>query len=439
MAAKDTGEHQTGRASAPPLDRPAVVSWCFYDFANSPFTAVVTTFVVAAYFNEAIAPDKDTGTAQWGFMMGIAALVIAVLSPILGAIADHGGRRKPWLAVCTVGMAAGSALLWWASPGTGSVTLVLLSVAFAVVAFEVGMVFYNAMLPGLVPESWLGRISGWAWGLGYVGGLACLVLVLFVFIQGDPPPFGLDKKAAEHVRISGPIVAIWTLLFSLPIFLFTPDTGRAGLPAFQAVPAGLWQLKETIRHVRRYRQVVRFLIARMLYIDGINTLFIFGGLYASGTFGMAVEEVLIFGILLNITAGAGAFGFGWLDDKMGAKPTILISLVGIVGFGIPLLLVESKLSFMVLGSFIGLFFGPVQAASRSLMARMAPVGMETEMFGLYAFSGKSTAFMGPWLVGLVAAVAGQRWGMSIVLPLIILGGLLLLTVRTEAVDPDTLL
>ncbi len=413
-----------------PFDRRAVFAWCLYDWANSPFPTVVITFVFAAYFTEAVAADPTRALGQWGLMQGLAAAAIAVLSPVLGAIADRGGRRKPWLGVFTVAMLTGSALLWLVHPEPGDALMLLWLVGVATVAFEVGMVFYNAMLPGLAPRSWLGRVSGWAWGLGYFGGLACLVILLFGFIQAETPPFGLDKEAAEHVRIAGPIVALWIALFSLPIFAFTRDRAATGVSAPAAVLTGLRTLWQTFRHLRQYGEVARYLLARMLYTDGINTMFVFGGIYAVGTFGMDVREVLVFGILLNVTAGAGAFAFAWIDDYLGAKRTVLIALVCIVAVGVPILLVTSKLWFYVLGAALGIFFGPAQAASRSLMARIAPKDMETEMFGLYALSGKATAFLGPWLVSLVVITAGsQRLAMATALPFIIIGGLLLLTVR----------
>ena len=182
----------------------------------------------------------------------------------------------------------------------------------------------------------------------------------------------------------------------------------------------------------RHGRLWRYLLAHMIYADGINTLFAFGGLYAAGTFGMPVAEVIAFGLLLNTTAGLGAFAFAWVDDWIGARPTILIGLIALTVIGVPLLLVETKLAFWILGGALGVFFGPVQAASRSLMARIAPPGLETEMFGLYALSGKVTAFAGPLLVGAVTAATGsQRWGLAVVLPFLAVGGLLLLTVRGE--------
>jgi len=436
------------RPSSQPVGPMRQFAWSLYDWANSPFVAVIVTFVISAYFIEAVAPGglpkaeqaaaKAAATADWLFMQGLAAAVVAVLAPVLGAIADRGGRRKPWLLLLSVIVAVCSFLLWWVKPEAGDGLLLLWLIAIAVIAFEMSMVFYNAMLPGLVREDFLGRLSGWAWALGYAGGLACLVLVLYGFIQTEAPPFGLEKAGAEHVRIAGPIVGIWMLVFALPLFLFVPDRASSGIPIGQAVREGLSQLKGTIVEVGKYREVVKFLLARLLFMDGINTLFIFGGPFAAAAFGMSVAEVAFFGILLNVTAGIGAFFFGWVDDKLGAKLTVLIGVFGICIVGVPLLLIETKLWFYILGSCIGLFFGPVQSASRSLMARMAPPGMETEMFGLFAFSGKATAFLGPLIAAFVINQTGsQHWGIATVLPFIFLGGILLIFVKTEKIDRDS--
>jgi UMF1 family MFS transporter len=418
------------------LERRPVFSWCLYDWANSPFPAIVLTFVIPAYFQNAVAADAATATSQWAFMTGAAALAIAFASPLLGAIADQGRRRKPWLAVCTVLLASGSALLWFVRPDPADAVLLLVIVGLSVVVFEVGMVFYNALLPTLVPESHVGRVSGWAWGLGYFGGLGGLVLVLFGFVQVETPPFGLDPAMAEHVRIAGPVVALWLVLFCLPLFLWTPDPPGRGLPARTAVREGFGVLMRTLRALPQHTQLARFLLARMIFTDGINTLFAFGGIYAAGTFGMSVAEVITFGLVLNATAGAGAFAFGWIDDWIGAKPTILIGLVAITAIGVPLLMIESTLWFWILGSALGIFFGPVQSASRSMMARMTPVSMESEMFGLFALSGKVTAFVGPWLVGVIAfTYHSQRLALASVIPFLVIGGLLMLAVR-EPTRPE---
>lgn len=420
------------------VDRKSVGAWCLYDWANSPFPAIVLTFVIPAYFTQAIIDDPATATTMWAIMTGTAALAIAVLSPILGAIADQGRRRKPWLAVFTIIMALASALLWFVRPEAGQAILLLVLVGVGVVAFELSMVFYNALLPTLVPQKWIGRISGWAWGLGYFGGVGGLLLVLFGFVLANPPPFGLDdtSTALEHIRVSGPLVALWLLVFCIPLFVWTRDPRGRGLAAGEAIRSGLSELRTTLSSLRRHPQLWRYLVARMIFTDGLNTLFAFGGVFAAGTFGMPVAEVIMFGLILNVTAGAGAFVFGWVDDRIGAKRTILLGLCGLVVVGVPLLLVESKLAFIVLGAILGIFFGPVQAASRSLMARMTPEATAGEMFGLYALSGKATAFVGPWMVALITAITGsQRWGMASVLPFLVIGGLLLwLTVRD--IPPD---
>jgi MFS transporter, UMF1 family len=415
--------------------RRARFAWCFYDWANSAFPTVIATFVFAAYFTKGIAPDEITGTAFWGYAMSGSALAIAVAGPVLGAIADHAGRRKPWIAFFTALCVVATALLWFAKPEASFVLYALILAALANFAFEMGMVFYNAMLPDLVPEEKIGRLSGWAWGLGYAGGLSCLIVGLLLFIQPDPPLFGLDAQASEHVRVTTLLVAVWFGLFSLPFFAWTPDTPASGLTLAQSAKQGLSALASTLRQVRRYKQIARFLLARMIYTDGLNTLFAFGGIYAAGTFGMTFQEIMIFAIGLNVTAGLGAASFAWIDDWLGSKRTILISVAALTVLGAAMLVIESKTFFWAYGLGLGIFVGPAQAASRSMMARMAPAALRTEMFGLFALSGKATAFLGPALLGVVTATMGsQRWGMATILVFFVIGGLLMLWVQEQKSD-----
>jgi UMF1 family MFS transporter len=206
--------------------------------------------------------------------------------------------------------------------------------------------------------------------------------------------------------------------------------GEAIDAAGEAVRRGLAQLRRTFANIRRYREIGRFLIARMIYTDGLNTLFAFGGIYAAGTFGMALAEVIKFGILLNVTAGLGALAFAWVDDWLGAKRTILIGLVGLLACGTAAVIATSTLAFWIAGGLLGLFVGPTQAASRSLMARMAPAELRTEMFGLYALTGKITAYIGPFLLGTVTYWTGsQRFGIATILAFFVVGGLLLLPLQ----------
>ncbi len=412
-----------------------ILAWCLYDWANSAFPTVIVTFVFAAYVTNVIAPTPEIGTGQWGLAMGLSGVAIALLSPVLGAIADQNGRRKPWIAVFALACVAVGALLWTVEPTAGMLVWALLLVALANVAFEVGTVFYNAMLPEVAPRGMMGRISGWAWGLGYAGGLACLAACLLLFVQPEVPLFGLDKDSYEHVRVTGPFVGLWFLVFALPMFLLTPDRPGRGVATATAVREGLQTLGRTLRKLPRYGTILRFLIARMLYTDGLNTLFAFGGIYAAGTFGMSFDEILVFGILLNVTAGLGAAAFAWIDDWLGPKRTVLISVACLSLFGAAILLVESKTAFYVLGCIIGLFIGPAQSASRSLMGRLAPAEVRTEMFGLYALSGKVTAWIGPLMVGGVTVLMdSQRWGMATILILFLSGAALLWPLREPPQD-----
>jgi len=407
----------------------AQFSWCLFDWANSAFPTVIVTFVFATYFTQSIAPDAVTGTAQWGLALSLSGVAIAIVSPIVGAIADKSGRRKPWLAGFTVLCVGCAALLWLARPDPAWTVVALALFALGNLAFEVGMVFYNAMLPELVPPRRIGRLSGWGWGLGYAGGLVCL-LVALAFVRPETPPFGLDKQTAEHVRIVGPLVALWILLFAVPLFGFTPDRVSSGLSVRAAVAAGLAEVGATLRRIHRLGPVGRFLVARLLYIDGLNTLFAFGGIYAAGTFGMSFAEIIQFGIALNVTAGLGAALFGWIDDVIGPKRSVLISLAAIALLGTPLLLIESKAWFWALALGLGIFMGPAQAASRSLMARLAPPDQLGEMFGLFALSGKVTAFLGPAVLAFVtASLNSQRAGMATVILFIAAGALTLVGVR----------
>lgn len=409
-----------------------VFSWCLYDWANSAFNTVIGTFVFSVYFARGIFGDETQGSAVWAAAAGWAGLAVALASPVLGAIADRAGRRKPWLAGLMGVTVLATAGLWFAAPDVGYVAYALALVVIATIAFELSGVFYNAMLPGVAPPGKLGRVSGWGWGLGYIGGLACLATALFGLVGlGDIPPLlALDGEQAENVRATAPLVALWFTLFSLPLFLFTPDEPASGMPLGRAVREGLRTLKNTILEVRRYGNIVRFLIASALYRDGLATLFAVGGLYAAGTFGMGFEQILIFAIGLNVTAGLGAAAFAFMDDRAGSKPTVLAALAGLIGFGLPLLLIDDARWFILLALGLGLFVGPAQAASRSLMARLAPTDMETEMFGLYAFTGKSIAFLGPLAFGaMTAAFDSQRAGMSVVLAFFLAGGALLLAVK----------
>jgi UMF1 family MFS transporter len=418
--------------------RAAIFAWCLFDWANSAFPTVITTFVFGAYFTQGVAPDATLGTALWGQALGIAGVAVALVSPFLGALADRGGARKPWLAAFAAICVLATASLWFVQPRPDDVLLALVLVGVASIAFELTMVFYNAMLPDLVPDERIGRVSGWGWGLGYAGGLFCLLLCLYGFVQADPPPFGLDKAAAEQVRAVAPVVALWFAVFALPLFLLAPDRSRAEAPLGAILREGGMTLLRTLRDVKRHANVARFLLASLLYLNGLTTLFAFGGIYAAGAFGMGMAEIIRFGIALNVTAGLGAAGFAWIDDWIGPRRTVIAALVGLILAGAAILLVRSVAAFWAASLILGIFLGPAQAAGRSLMARLAPEGMEAEMFGLYALAGKATNFLGPMALGWATLAAGsQRVGMATILLFLGAGLALLVSVREPARVPAT--
>ena len=440
--------------------------WAMFDWANQPVFTLVTTFIFAPYFTATVVGDAVRGQEIWGYTQAAAGLTIALLSPVLGAVADAGGARKPWIAFFQAVAAAGCLGLWFATPGAEPLWPILVAVLLAVLGAEFSIVFNNAMLPGLAAPGRLGRLSGYAWALGYAGGLAALVFVLLAFQLPDQALFGLDKASHQHDRIVGPLSALWLVVFVLPLFLFTPDRPPSGLGAGVAVRTGLRQLAGTIRHLGHYRQIATFLVARMLYYDGLAAIFAFGGIYAAGSFGWTTTGLGVFGILLTVVAGIGAAVGGVLDDRLGSRRTVLMGLVllflgtlGVVSVATEplgdgrrldtvlfliryevaqpaagsLFATPTEFVFLAFGMLVGLAGGPVQAASRSLMARLAPPDMVAEFFGLYALSGKATAFMAPWAIAVVTGLAAsQRAGVAVVLVFLAAGTLLLLRVAEPA-------
>lgn len=407
----------------------AIAAWCLYDWAAASFSIIVTTFIFATYFTTKVAENQIVGTYQWANATSIAGLIIALASPLSGAIADHGGHHKRWLLFFTWLCVISTALLWFSYPERSSVYFTLTCVVLGTVGLEVALVFYNAFLLRLAPKDYLGRISGWGWGSGYLGGIMALSIALFIFVKTK---FSwLDATAAEQIRICGPFAAIWYALFSLPLFLIMPEISSASRPLPQAIRLGWRELLSTLKKLPKEKNIFIYLFSHMIYTDGLNTLFAFGGIYAAGTYGLSFEEVMVFGITMNITAGLGAIVFGWMDDYFGSKETVIVSLIFLTILGIPLLFLHDKYVFWVVALLLGLFVGPVQSASRSMMVRLIEYkDASAEMFGLYALSGKITAFIGPWLLGTITlAFSSQRVGMGTVLIFFAAGAILLLPVR----------
>jgi len=411
----------------------SVFSWVLYDFANSAFPTLVLTFVFSTYFVNVVVPEESAlrGDTIWQFVIAVSGLTVALVSPPLGAVADRGGYKREFLIGSTLLCIAGTALLWFV--GAGDVWLGIALFLLANTAFETGLVFYNAFLPDLNRPDQMGQISGYGYALGYVGGLLALGVGLVAFVLPDAW-LGLEGEAG--VRATNLLVAGWFLIFALPQFFFVREyrtQAPSGLPVAQLVRDSFGQLAATYREVLKYPQVLRFLIARLLYNDGLVTIFAFGGIYASVTFGFETEELLQFGIALNVSAGVGSFAMGFLDDRVGGKTTVILSIVGLLVATLGTIVAWDQTSFLVAALFLGLWVGPNQSASRSFMGRIVPDSKENEFFGFFAFSGKATSFIGPLAMGSMTALTGdQRAGVAAIAVLLIAGMAVLWTVDEQA-------
>ncbi len=441
--------------SHPRVKRAGLWGWMLFDWAAQPFFTVVTTFIFGPYVVSRMAPDAATGQAAWGYGIALAGLVIAVLSPILGSVADQTGARKPWIAGFAFVKIVSLCLLWWAAPGS-SLFWVILLFSLASIAAEFSTVFNDSMMPRLVEPREIGRLSNLAWGIGYLGGMIVLIVVVLFLaaspetgrtIIGTAPLFGLDPVQGEDARATGPISALWYLVFILPMFLFTPDQKR-GKPLGPAVRAGLAELGDTLRDARSRPALFRFLLARMIYQDGVGALLALGGTFAALMFSWSVTEIGIFGIILNVVAVFGCLVASRLDTRLGSKAVVtgalvalLVATLGIVstGPGFTLFLLDlgttdggglfgsaAEKAYLVFGLLIGLAFGPVQASSRSYLARSVPPDDAGRYFGIYALAGRATSFLAPFGVATVTAASGSpRLGMAVILLFLGLGLLIL--------------
>lgn len=406
----------------------SIISWCLYDWANSVFPVIITTFIFANYFILSVAPSKDIGTIEWAHTVTISGIFIGILSPILGAIADHQGNRKPWLAIFTITCIISTGLLWFIYPNPSFVTRAQVLIIIATIALEVGIAFYNAMLEHISPKQYLGRISGWGWGCGYIGGLVGLVIMLIIFI--DNHGFGLHLTENQSIRIAGPLVATWFLIFAWPLFIFTKDQPSTSTSVTQSIKKGLHTLKSTIKKIKQYKNIALFLLAHMIYADALNTVFAFGGIVASTLFHMSFNDIILFGIGMNLAAGIGASILAWTDDKKGSKVTIGFSLILMTLSVSGLLLTHKVLWFWIFGMGLSFCIGPIQAASRTLLIRITPSALITEMFGLYNLTGKITSFIGPWVIAIILSHSNNlRIAMSSVIVMLIAGTLILFFVK----------
>lgn len=448
--------------------RLGIRSWMLFDWAAQPFFTVIITFIFGPYFVSRLAADPVTGQTVWGYTVTVSGILLALLAPFLGTVADASGRRKPWIAAFALIKMGALIGLWWAAPGS-SLWLPALCIVLATLAAECSIVFNDSLLQRLVSAKDIGRVSNYAWGLGYAGGLLVLFSVL-LFLAADPrsgktlagltPFWGLDPGQGEDARITGPYAALWYLVFILPMFFFTPDFARAK-PLGQAVSEGWGELVRTLASLPGRGALLRFFVARMVYQDGVNGLLALGGTFAAAMFGWQTLEMGIYGILLLVVAIGGCYWAGVLDARFGSKWVVMAGLIclllaslGIIStgpgftlFGLVTLPTESsggifgtaaEKAYLGYGMLIGLAFGPVQASSRSFLARSVSLEEAGRYFGIYALTGRVTAFLAPMSVASLTLFTGSaRLGMAALLVFLGVGLLLLVFTPYPATSPTS--
>ena len=455
-----------------PADLRGQISWALFEFARSPYISLVYVFVFPPYFANVVIGDPVRGQAAWSFANTIVGICVALLAPLLGAISDRTGPRKPWLATVAFVMSVCCIALWFAMPGARGglpVNVILLLVVILATCFQFTEVFHSAMLASIATNERIGGLSGFGISTGNLGTLTAMLVMLFgvalpasgVTIGGllpDKPLFGLDPATNEHNRIAGPVAGVWFLIFIVPLLLWTPDRPATGVSARRAVREGLEQLWLTVKRARRISNVALYLLARMLYTDAKVAILAYSGIYAAGVFGWGLSQLLLFALVLSPFSISGGFIGGWLDNKLGSKRAIQISVglscLGMVGavsttphqilfmpydgsaaeplWSFPYFQTLPEVVYLGVFMTLAITITAAFCTSRTMMARIAPVSMMSQFFGLYALSGTATSFLGHALVAaFTASFASQRAGFASLIILLLAGFVLMHWVRQE--------
>lgn len=436
--------------------RRRIWGWWMFDLASQPYNTLLLTFIFGPYVNELLGDGTAAQTA-WGYGIAAAGLTIAVLAPMLGAIADRSGVHLPFIWIFSVMYVVGAWGLWYAAPDDFSLVLTLLFFGIGLIGMEFATIFTNALLPSLGPREDLGRIGGTGWALGYVGGLLALILMLVLFAEnaetgrtliGIEPVLGLDPAMREGTRAVGPLTALWFAAFMVPFFLWVHEPRRPdAIPVGRAAATAIPELVATLRRLPAQGSLFAYLGSSMFYRDALNGMYVFGGIYASGVLGWSVIDVGIFGILAVLTGAVFAWIGGHADSAFGPKPVIVFNVLvlGLVALAIVFVSRQAvfgiavgpdsalpDIAFYILGAVIGAAGGALQSASRTMMVRQADPERMTEGFGLYALAGKATSFVAPFLIAVTTQATGsQQMGITPLIVLFLAGLILLIWVKPQ--------
>ena len=403
-----------------------VLNFALYDFANSAFTTIIITFIFATYFAKQIAPNPVLGQSYWGWAIGITGLLVALIGPLIGSFADKKNCTEFFIKLFTIICIILTSFLWFAKPSEKYLLYTLLVVASANFFYELSLIFYNSILKRISNSNNLGKSSGFSFALGYIGGILILIICIKVFIDNEVLPFGLSKENSENIRATSIVVALWYLIFSIP-FLFSLK---------KKIKNKIERSSNNIKKIKNLfwdkglNNLGKFLLARMLYADGLNAIIIMGGIFAVGVFNLEIKDLLVLSVLMNITAFIGAIIGGYANDKFSSKSVIIFSLLGLIFSSAIILFIKTKIFFLIFASINGFFIGPIQSASRVFITKSIDENNQASGFGLFALSGKLTSFIGPLLVSTLTYISNsQRIGFSAAIILLLIGLLILLKVK----------
>jgi len=403
-----------------------IFNFALYDFANSAFTTIIITFIFATYFAKQIAPNPILGQSYWGWTIGITGLLVALIGPLIGSFADKKNCTEFFIKLFTIICIILTSFLWFAKPSEKYLLYTLLVVASANFFYELSLIFYNSILKRISNSNNLGKSSGFSFALGYIGGILILIICIKVFIDNEVLPFGLSKENSENIRATSIVVALWYLIFSIP-FLFSLK---------KKIKNKIERSSNNIKKIKNLfwdkglNNLGKFLLARMLYADGLNAIIIMGGIFAVGVFNLEIKDLLVLSVLMNITAFIGAIIGGYANDKFSSKSVIIFSLLGLIFSSAIILFIKTKIFFLIFASINGFFIGPIQSASRVFITKSIDENNQASGFGLFALSGKLTSFIGPLLVSTLTYISNsQRIGFSAAIILLLIGLLILLKVK----------
>jgi UMF1 family MFS transporter len=412
----DVTTPQTPLIDAPRATTRERWAWCGYDFANSAFTTIIVTVAYSVYFTRVIAPEN--GEAWWGRGYALSMLLAGLLSPVIGAVADATAAKRWFLIAMTTVCVVPTFLLGWVGPGDLTLGLALFIVAN--VGYNAALHLYDAFLKELTTADSMGRLSGWGWGFGYLGGLASLALV-YPFIAG-----GMEGEAAARYRQAFPLTAVFFAVAALPTFIWLKERAVPSSITGPAWTVGLKRVAGTLRSLGHYRNLLRYFVAYFLYNDAVNTVFVFAAIFATQVLAFSANELVIFFLIMQLSSAAGSWAFGWVTDRLGSVRAISATLVALVGLTIWASQVQTASEFYAIGLFTGALLGGNQAASRALLAHFAPPGRGAEFFGLFSLTSKFAATLGPLFYGEIANASGSHRVAVLSIGALFFAGLLLL-------------